>query len=250
VIQAIDKISDSNLRAHVSEWFYFHRATAAINARQFEAAERFTYRVEGLEQRAYLHTEIAKGLLKRSDMQTRAQEVLDQAITEAKKAGTTIFAARTLLTASNLYAKIDLGRSFSLLTDAINCINRLESPDFVSDDQAVEKRPERKGRGGQYQGEYSFRFYMPGLDPESAFREMAKLDFDTSLSQSSALTDKFQRTMATLALAESCLDQTPPQPKPRRKKAQKTQNSLKNIFVLLVPYVAMAPVEGFAMRAR
>jgi hypothetical protein len=221
VIQAIDKISDSNLRAHVVEWVYFHRATAAINDKQFEEAEKLTARVEGHEQKAFLHTEIAKGLLKRSDAQNRAQEVLDEAIAEAKKAGVTIFAARTLLTASTLYAKIDLSRSISVLADAINCINRLEAPDFVSDGQAQEKKPVRKGRGGQYRGEYVFRFYMPGLDPESAFREMAKIDFDTSLSQSSAITDKFQRALSTLALAGVCLAQVQQQPKEKPKKSVK-----------------------------
>ncbi len=219
VIQAIDKISDSNLRAHLLEWLYFHRATTAVKDRQFEEAERLASRVEGQEQRAFLHTEIAKGLLNRSDTQTHGREVLDEAITEAKKAGMTIFAARTLLTASNLYAKIELGRSISILTDAINCINRIEAPDFFSDGQALEKKPKRTGRGGQYRGEYLFRFYMPGLDPESAFREMAKLDFDTGLSQSSGLTDKFQRAMATLGLAEVCLQQAQQQPKEKPKKS-------------------------------
>jgi hypothetical protein len=219
VIQAIDKISDSNLRAHLLEWLFFHRAIAAVKEKQFEEAERLTSKVEGQEQRAYLHTEIAKGLLNRSDSQAHAREILDEAITEAKKAGTTIFAARTLLTAAPLYAKIDLSRAISVLTDAINCINRIEAPDFVGDDQALKKTPERKGRGGRYEGEYIFRYYMPGLDPESAFREMAKIDFDTSLSQSSALTDKFQRAMSTLALADVCMQQAQQQPNAKPKKS-------------------------------
>jgi hypothetical protein len=105
------------------------------------------------------------------------------------------------------------------LTDAINCINRIEAPDFVGDDQALKKTPERKGRGGRYEGEYIFRYYMPGLDPESAFREMAKIDFDTSLSQSSALTDKFQRAMSTLALADVCMQQAQQQPNAKPKKS-------------------------------
>ena len=135
---------------------------------------------------------------------SHAREVLDEAITEAKKAGVNIFAARTLLTASNLYAKIDLNLSISILGDAINCINRIESPDF-SGEPSLEKTPERRGKGGRYQGEYLLWFYMPGLDPESAFREMAKIDFDNAFSLSSTLTDKFQRAMSTLALTEVCL---------------------------------------------
>jgi hypothetical protein len=61
---------------------------------------------------------------------------------------------------------------------------------------------------------------MPGLDPERAFNEMAKVDFEISLAHSSALTDKLQRAMSSLALADVCLAQTqqhPPKQKPARK---------------------------------
>lgn len=214
VVQAIDKITDTGLRAQLTEWCYFTRATAIVKEKQFDEAERLTAKVEGLEQRAFLHLEIAKGLLNRND--ARAREVLELAITEAKKAGVTIFAARTLLTAATVYAKIDFNRSIEVLADAINCINRIDAPDFVKDDQAVEKTPVRLGRGGQYAGEYMFRFYMPGLDPESTFRQIGKIDFDTALAQSSALKDKFQRSMSTLALADVCLQQTSQQ-RPRKK---------------------------------
>jgi hypothetical protein len=210
VIDAIDKITDSNLRRALLEWFHFQRATVAINQKQFEDAEKLTARVDGLEQRAFLHTQIAKALLNNTDTQTHGRELLDQAISEAKKVGVGIFVARTLLTASNLYMKIDMGQSISLMTDAVNCINRIENPDFVRDDQSLVNAPERKGRGGEYAGEYDLRFYMPGPDPLSAFREMAKVDFDTTLSQSSALTDKFQRAMSTLGLVEICLQAAPP----------------------------------------
>ena len=213
VLPAIEKISESTLRAHLTEWIYFRRASSAAQSKQFDEAERLASKVEGHELRAFLHTEIAKGLLNKSETQTRGRELLDEAITEAKKAGISIFAARTLLTASSLYLKIDLNRSIEVLADAINCINRIEAPDFFGDDQSLQKTPERKGRGGRYAGEYLLWFYMPGLDPERAFREMAKSDFDTALSQNSGLTDKFQRGMATLGLAEVCLQQPQPQPK-------------------------------------
>lgn len=213
VVETIDKITDSTLRALLLESLYFQRATIAIKEKQWEEARTLISNVEGHEQRAFLFTEIAKVYLKTGQAQTFGRVLLDDAVTEAKKAGVTIFAARTLLTASTLYAKIDLNRSIALLADAVNCVNRLEAPDFASDDQALEKTPQRRGRGGQYRGEYVLRYYMPGLDPESAFREIGKIDFDTALSQSAALTDKFQRALTTLALAEVCLEQLPPPPK-------------------------------------
>jgi len=46
---------------------------------------------------------------------------------------------------------------------------------------------------------------------------MGKIDFDTSLSQSSAVKDKFQRAMSTLALADVCLQQLQIQPKQRKR---------------------------------
>jgi hypothetical protein len=204
VIQAIDKISNSDVRVPLLEWIYFRRATTAVKERKLEEAEKLGSQVEGQEQRAYLHTEIARALLSRSDTPTHAREVLDAAINEANKAGMTIFAARILLTASNLYTKIDLGRSISVLADAINCINHIETPDFSSNDQTLVKLVERKGKPGQY----SLRFYMPGLDPETAFRELAKIDFNDALTQTVAFTDKFQRAMTTLAVADVCIQET------------------------------------------
>ena len=205
VIETIDEISDPTLRAHLIEWLYFQRATAATQQKLFDEAERLAAKVDGKEIRAYLLNEIARALLTRGDGQTQAQELLEAAITDAKRAGVNIFAARALLTSSNLYAKIDLNRSIAVLGDAISSINRLDAPDFVSDDQVLEKTPKRMAKGGRHKGEYRLRFYMPGLDPERAFREMAKMDFDTALAQSSALTDKYQRALSMLSIAEVCL---------------------------------------------
>ena len=57
---------------------------------------------------------------------------------------------------------------------------------------------------------------MPGLDPEKAFREMAKIDFDDTLSQTTAFNDKFLRALTTLALADVCLQQPQPKEKPKK----------------------------------
>ncbi len=205
VMRAADKISDSNLRGTLVEWLYFSHAKEAATGKRFDEAERLVSKVEGREQRAFLRTEIARGLLNASETQTHAREVLDEAITEANKAGLPIFAARTLLTASNLYAKIDLSRSISVFGDAISCINRIETPDFSVGDRTLVKEVKRRSNPG---GRFIVRFYMPGLDPETAFRELAKIDFNDALTQTSAFTDKFQRAMTTLAVADVCLQET------------------------------------------
>ena len=219
LVEAIDKISSSELRVQLMEWLFFQRAVVAITSNQFDEAERLILRIEGHEQRAYLYTMLADRLLIKGEGETHLREVLEQAVREANKTDAKIFAARTLLTAANYYAKIDLSRAIELLTDAVNCINRMPAPEFFLDDQALEKSPERRGRGGRYQGEYLFRFYMPGLHPATAFRAMAKFDFDSTLALSGALTDKFQRGIATLAVADECLQQSrqPAKAKPKQK---------------------------------
>src|SRR5262249_52738004 len=137
VVEAIDNITESDLRALVFEWLYFHRATAAIKDKQFDEAEKLTAKVEGHDQRAFLYTEIGRGWLGRSDTQARARQPLEDGITEAKNTGVSISTARALLTASSLYAKIDLSRSIAVLADAISCLNQLDNPDF-NHNQALE----------------------------------------------------------------------------------------------------------------
>lgn len=221
VVEAIEKINDSSIRTNLLQWLYFRRAKDAADNQRFDEAERLASKVEGREQRAYLHTEIARSLLKAADMKVHAREVLEDAITDANKAGMTIFAARTLLTASNLYAKLDLSRSISVLGDAINVTNHVENPDFFSDNQTLVKTVARRSNAGTF----PIRFYMPGLNPETAVREVAKADFNNALSQAGAFTDKFQRAMTTLALAEVCLQKAPPIKDKPKKKAERFQVS-------------------------
>jgi hypothetical protein len=130
----------------------------------------------------------------------------------------TIYAARALLTAADLYSRIELGRSLAVLGEAINCVNHLEVPDFSADDQSLVKTPRRKSNRGRF----ILRFYAPGLEPESAFRELAKVEFDVAFSQTSALNDKFLRAMTTLAIANVCLEQTL---RPAKEKSRNTAKS-------------------------
>lgn len=113
LISAADKISESQIRNPLIEWIYFRQAQDAAKRKRFDEAERLAAKIEAHEQRAFLRTEIARGLMNAAETQNRARENLDQAIADANKAGKTIFAARSLLTASNLYAWMDVGRSLS-----------------------------------------------------------------------------------------------------------------------------------------
>jgi hypothetical protein len=216
VFRAVDKIDDVQVRGLLRDWFYFSRALDAIKDRRMEEAETITSKIEMLEPRTYLKLEIAKELLNATESHSHAREVLEEAIMELSKARKTLFAARMLFTASNLYLKIDLNRSISVLTAAIETTNKLDVWNFQADGQALVK--DIKGKNFRR----FVRFYLPGLDPESALREVAKVDFDVALSQTIAFIEKFQRGMTTLAVMEVCLQK--PQRSPTKARGQKVQD--------------------------
>jgi hypothetical protein len=203
VLRAIDKIDDAQVRDVLKDWLHFNRALDAIKDKRMEVAETLTSKIGMLEPRAYLRTQIAKQLLNTTETQSHARELLEQAIAEVSKTPNTVAAIQTLFNASNLYLKTDLNRSISVLITAIEIINQIDALDFQTGDQTIVK--EIRGRGFRR----LVRFYVPGLDPESALRELAKVEFDVALSQATALTDKSQRVMATLSVVEICVEKAP-----------------------------------------
>lgn len=212
VSRAVDKIDDVQVRGLLKDWLYFSRALDAIKDRRMEDAETITSKVETLEPRAYLKVEIAKTLLNAPESNSEGRAVLEEAIRELSKAPKTLLAARMFFTASTLYLKMDLNRSISLLTTAIETTNQLEVSDFQTDGQSLVK--DIKGKGFRR----FVRFYLPGLVPEDSLRELAKVDLDVAISQTSAFVDKFQRGMTTLAVMEVCLQK--PQSSPTKPKGR------------------------------
>jgi len=130
-------------------------------------------------------------------------------ITRAPK---TIVSTRALLALAYLYAKIDTNRGVEVLGNAVKTINVLESPDFSQ--QFVMMKIE-----GKTFGSYA-AFSTPGFNPENAFREMGKLDFDGSLAQATSFNDKSLRALTTLSVIEPCLEV---QPKSLRKGTKSTK---------------------------
>ena len=200
VLSVIDKISDTNLRAGVLNWFYFFGAQSLIKDKNLDEARRFAAKVTELDLRAYLFSRIAEESLKQAEDQTQARELLNEIGDAAAKAPKTIVSARALLSLANLYAKIDVNRGIEELGNAVKTINAIESPDFSL--QFTMMKLEGKTFG-------SFAsFPTPGFNPENAFSEIGKLDFDSSLIQATAFTDKSLRALTTLAVIAPCLEVT------------------------------------------
>lgn len=212
VLSVIDKISDSGIRDALTNWFYYFRAQNLITAKNLSEARKLASKVAELDQRAYLFTRIAEESLKVAEDQTEAREMLNEVADTISKAPKTIVSARALLALAYLYAKIDMNRGVEELGNAVRAINTLEAPDFSR--QFVMMKIEGKGFG-------SYASYStPGFNPENAFREMGKLDFDGTLAQATNFTDKSLRALTTLAVIEPCF---------RSQKAQTgTQKAQKN----------------------
>ena len=201
VIAAADKIDDSQLRAQVLSRLYFNRAQTAIKDKRLEEARRLAAKVDELDQRAYLYSQIVADAIKQARNEFEIREILEEVVSATAKAPDTEVKARALLGVAFLYAQVDPNRSVAVLGDAVKSINRIEAPDFSSD--YVIKRIEGKEFGSYY------TLKTPGLNPENAFREMSKLDFDGTLYQAGYFSNKPLRSMTTLALVEPCLQKAP-----------------------------------------
>jgi hypothetical protein len=158
--------------------------------------------IQVLDERAYLYSKIVEQSIETMKNDAVARELLEEVISAATKAPDTEVKVRTLLTVAFLYTKVDLVRSVMILSDAVRCINQIESPTF-SDDYII-KRIE-----GKVFGSY-VTLRIPGFDPQNGFREIAKYDFDGTLYQANSIRDKYLRVMVMMALVDLCLKQKIP----------------------------------------
>jgi biopolymer transport protein ExbD len=196
VLGTIDKISEAGIRDPLLNWYYYFSAQALIASKELSEARKMAARVTELDQRAYLFTRIAEESLKQTEDQAEARDLLNEISNAISKAPKTIVTARALLALAYLYAKIDVNRGVEELGNAVKTINSLESPDF-SQEYVIMKIE------GKTFGSFA-SFSTPGFNPENAFREMGKLDFDGSLIQATTFTDKSLRALTTLAVIEPC----------------------------------------------
>lgn len=196
VLSVIDKISESNVRGPLTNWFYYSRAQSLLSDKDFAEARKMAAKVEELDQRAYLFTRIAEESMKQSEDQTEVREMLNEIAVAIAKAPKTINSARALLALAHLYTKLDVNRGVEELGNAVKTINALENPDFNLQFTMIKIE-------GQTFGFYT-SYSTPGFSPENAFREMGKADFDGTLAQAAQFGDKSLRGLTTLSVIEPC----------------------------------------------
>jgi hypothetical protein len=205
------KLENINLRRRVMSLAYFNRSQKQLKDKQLDEARRLAAKVEEADQRSYLYAKIADESLKQKKGDTDVREMLEDVLDTAKKSADSEVKARAMLVVVHLYSTIDANRAVSLLGDAVKTINHIESIDLSGDSISMKI----EGRAfGTYWG-----LQTPGFSPEVVFREMGKVDFDGTLYLASNLNDKSIRGLTTLALADQCLRDLPPPPRPKTDKA-------------------------------
>ncbi len=202
------KLDDLKLRKQVMSLAYFKRSQTLVKDKKLDEARRLAGKVEEPDQRAYLYAQIADELLKQKKNDADVREMLDDVLETVAKSSDSEVKARAMLVVVHLYSTIDANRAVSLLGDVVKTINNIPSIDLSGD--RINLKVE--GRAfGTYRG-----IQTPGFSPEVVFREMGKLDFDGTMYLASNLNDKSIRGMTTLALADQCLKDLPPPPKPNK----------------------------------
>jgi len=212
---AAAKIDDLALRAKLLSSVYFDRAQRALKEKRLDDARRLAAKIDSLDQRAFLYSRIATESMKLTRNDTQAREMLEDVLNAMAKAPNTEVTARAQLAVAYLYSSFDPSRGVAVLGDAVKTINRIESIDLSSD--RVNQRIEGKGFG-----RYS-SLQSPGFSPETAFREIGKVDFDGTLYLASNLADKSLRAMTSLALADQCLKDQAAKPKPKETRRAPTK---------------------------
>jgi hypothetical protein len=198
----VDKITSDPGRGQTANYFWFQRAKLAIKDDRLDDARRFAAKVPELQHAAMLQFNIAEKQLANLNDASSAYQTLADVSKLTRQAPDTVGKARVHLGLAKLYEKMNHSFAVSELSDAVGVVNKLEDEDLMSG--YVTMKIEVK--------DFSFfaSFGVPGYGLEESFTALSKEDFSLPLSNARALSDKFYRTIAVIAVAKNCVDRPKP----------------------------------------
>ena len=206
---AAGKIKDEFARRQLLDMIYFTRALKEVKDGRLDEAARFAEKVDSVEQRAMLTSDVAAAELKLSPDPagaTRAASLAESVYRSAQRAPDSEEKVRALLTLAHVYASTDPLRAPALLSEAVALVNRLPGFDITRtfSSRAIEGR--------------TFSFFaaypIPSFTVTGELYALAARDFEAALNLSGALDDKYQRARAVVSLASKCLEDAPKPEKP------------------------------------
>jgi hypothetical protein len=211
----LDKIKEDSARSASFHYFWFMRAQLAVREQRFDEAERYARKIPEVEHRAILFFEIAEAQLKTISDAAAAYQTLREVGRLAEQSPTSVEKARVLLGLVNQYIKFNQVFAVQELSDAVKAINQIETGDILRN--SVIRRISSK--------DYSFftSYSMPGYNLENTFKAISKDNFELSLTNAKALSDKYLQALAVMAIAQNCAENARKTP-PRKKAAPVKQN--------------------------
>jgi hypothetical protein len=211
----VDKIDDSDLRKRVRAHVDFTLVYRAIEKKEAVEALRLARNGELTNvQRAHALMEIAR-LLTKSDP-TRAAEILDEALAEARRiGGGDADRPRALVGVATRLYEIERARAWEVMSEALKAANAVA--EFTGEDAAISSRLVTK------RGASTTNFTVDIFDLNNIFSLLARDDLARAVELAKNFNHEAPRSVATLAIVRAVL-----KPKTDERRQSSEQSEIRN----------------------
>lgn len=195
----VDKIDDSDFRKRARAYVDFTLTGQAITRKDSTEALRLARTGELTNvQRAYALMEIAR-LMTKADP-TRAAEILEEALTEARRiGGTDADRPRALVGVATRFYEINRSRAWEVLSEAMKAANA--NNDFTGEDAEIVSRFVSK------RGTSTTNFTVDIFDLNNIFSLLSKDDLPRAVELAKSFSNEAPRSVATLSIVRTVLKQ-------------------------------------------
>jgi tetratricopeptide (TPR) repeat protein len=201
-LEIADRIGDTDYKQRIREWINSRAANKAIEEKRIDDALRYANEVSATDERAYLYYQIAKIALGSQD-KARALQLAEDAANYVSRADNGLGKLRALIGLAGLYSKVDVARSFELLTEAAKVADRIGD---YSPEQArlVRTLSNRSGSNNMVS-----MTTVEEFDLGKTFATFAAIDFDRTLGLANAFESKALKHSTVIAVASTLFDRKP-----------------------------------------
>lgn len=197
----VDKIDDTDLRKRARAYVDFTLVSRAMEKKETTEALKLVRTGELTNiQRAFALIEIAH-ILSKSDP-TRASELLDEALLEARRiGGGDVDRPRALVGVATRFYEIDHNRAWEAMSEALKAANA--NNDFTGEDAEIVFRFVSK------RGSSTTNFTVDSFDLNTIFSQLSKDDLSRAVELSKSFTNEAPRSVAMLSIVRAVLNKKP-----------------------------------------
>lgn len=205
----ISKIKEEKTRGDISNYYWFSRAQLATKEARFADANKMAAKVPELDHRAIVLFDIAKVQLDSTNDTGSGLDTLNGVSKLTRTAANSVTKAQILFSLVQFYERVNHSLALDELAEAVRVVNQLEEPELF------QNWVYRQIAGKDFV--FMASISLPGSNLEGMFTEMGKKDLEMSLANARGFSDRYFRTIATIAVANSCINVKPPAPtKPKK----------------------------------